>query len=59
MPEKRVPRDKTGYQSCALPKIQFEEKKLYENAKSLIDAVLRAKPPSSKGNSPKHFDSSR
>jgi len=27
----------------------LEEKNLYENAKALIDAVLRAKPPSSKG----------
>ena len=30
-------------------KIQFDEKNLYENARALIDAVLRAKPPSSKG----------
>jgi large subunit ribosomal protein L1 len=30
-------------------KIQFEQNSLYENAKALIEAVLRAKPPTSKG----------
>lgn len=41
--------DKTGIIHAPCGKIQFEEKNLYENAKALIDAVLRAKPASSKG----------
>jgi large subunit ribosomal protein L1 len=41
--------DKTGIIHAPCGKIQFEEKSLYENAKALIDAVVRAKPPSSKG----------
>jgi large subunit ribosomal protein L1 len=41
--------DKTGIIHAPCGKIQFEEKSLYENAKALIDAVLRAKPASSKG----------
>ena len=41
--------DKTGIVHAPFGKIRFEEKNLYENAKALIDAVLRAKPPSSKG----------
>jgi len=41
--------DKTGIVHAPCGKIRFEEKNLYENAKALIDAVLRAKPPSSKG----------
>jgi large subunit ribosomal protein L1 len=41
--------DKTGIIHAPCGKIQFEEKSLYENAKALIDAVLRAKPTSSKG----------
>jgi large subunit ribosomal protein L1 len=41
--------DKTGIIHAPCGKIQFEEKSLYENAKSLIEAVLRAKPTSSKG----------
>jgi large subunit ribosomal protein L1 len=41
--------DKTGIIHAPCGKIQFEEKSLYENAKALIEAVLRAKPTSSKG----------
>ncbi len=41
--------DKTGIVHAPCGKIQFEQKNLYENAKALIEAVLRAKPPSSKG----------
>jgi len=41
--------DKTGIVHAPCGKIQFDEKSLFENAKALIDAVLRAKPPSSKG----------
>jgi large subunit ribosomal protein L1 len=41
--------DKTGIVHAPCGKIQFDEKNLYENAKALIDAVLRAKPASSKG----------
>jgi large subunit ribosomal protein L1 len=41
--------DKTGIIHAPCGKIQFEEKNLYENVRALIDAVLRAKPPSSKG----------
>ncbi len=41
--------DKTGIIHAPFGKIQFDEKSLYENAKALIDAVVRAKPPSSKG----------
>jgi large subunit ribosomal protein L1 len=41
--------DKTGIIHAPCGKIRFDEKNLYENARALIDAVLRAKPPSSKG----------
>jgi large subunit ribosomal protein L1 len=41
--------DKTGIVHAPCGKIQFDEKSLYENAKALIEAVVRAKPPSSKG----------
>jgi large subunit ribosomal protein L1 len=41
--------DKTGIIHAPCGKIQFDEKSLFENAKALIDAVVRAKPPSSKG----------
>jgi large subunit ribosomal protein L1 len=41
--------DKTGIIHAPCGKIQFEEQSLYENAKALIDAVIRAKPASSKG----------
>jgi large subunit ribosomal protein L1 len=41
--------DKTGIVHAPCGKVQFEEKNLYENAKALIEAVIRAKPASSKG----------
>jgi large subunit ribosomal protein L1 len=41
--------DKTGVIHAPCGKIRFDEKNLYENAKTLIDAVIRAKPASSKG----------
>src|SRR5512143_3240366 len=41
--------DKTGIVHAPCGKIRFDEKSLYENAKALIDAVIRAKPASSKG----------
>jgi large subunit ribosomal protein L1 len=41
--------DKTGIIHAPCGKIQFEEKNLYENARALIEAVIRAKPTSSKG----------
>jgi large subunit ribosomal protein L1 len=41
--------DKSGIVHAPCGKIRFEEKNLYENARALIDAVLRAKPQSSKG----------
>lgn len=41
--------DKTGIVHAPCGKVQFDEKSLYENARALIDAVIRAKPPSSKG----------
>jgi large subunit ribosomal protein L1 len=42
--------DKTGIVHAPFGKIQFDEKSLYENARAFIEAVLRAKPPTSKGN---------
>jgi large subunit ribosomal protein L1 len=41
--------DKTGIVHAPCGKVQFDEHKLYENAKALIEAVIRAKPTSSKG----------
>jgi large subunit ribosomal protein L1 len=41
--------DKTGIVHAPCGKIQFDSKRLYENARALIDAVLRAKPATSKG----------
>ncbi len=41
--------DKTGIVHAPCGKIQFEPKQIYENAKALIEAVLRAKPATSKG----------
>ncbi len=41
--------DKTGIVHAPCGKIQFEPKQIYENAKALIEAVLRAKPTTSKG----------
>jgi large subunit ribosomal protein L1 len=41
--------DKTGIIHAPCGKIQFEPRQIFENAKALIDAVLRAKPATSKG----------
>ena len=41
--------DKTGIIHAPCGKIKFDEKNLYENVHALIDAVIRAKPASSKG----------
>ncbi|HSW38254.1 MAG TPA: 50S ribosomal protein L1 [Acidobacteriota bacterium] len=41
--------DKTGIVHAPFGKIQFADNNLCENARSLIEAVIRAKPPSSKG----------
>jgi large subunit ribosomal protein L1 len=41
--------DKTGIIHAPCGKIQFGATQIYENAKALIEAVLRAKPASSKG----------
>lgn len=41
--------DKTGIVHAPIGKIQFEEKSLNENARAFIEAVLRAKPSTSKG----------
>ncbi|MEJ2111486.1 MAG: 50S ribosomal protein L1 [Acidobacteriota bacterium] len=41
--------DKTGIIHAPCGKIQFDEKNLYDNIRALIDAVVRAKPASSKG----------
>jgi large subunit ribosomal protein L1 len=41
--------DKTGIVHAPCGKVQFEQKALYENARALIDAVIRAKPHTSKG----------
>lgn len=41
--------DKTGIIHAPCGKIQFDEKNLYENIQALIDAVVRAKPSTSKG----------
>src|SRR2546426_604922 len=41
--------DKSGIIHAPCGKIQFDEQKLYENAKALIEEVIRAKPTNSKG----------
>jgi len=41
--------DKTGIVHVSIGKLSFERDKLVENAKAVIESVLRAKPPSSKG----------
>jgi large subunit ribosomal protein L1 len=41
--------DKTGIIHAPCGKIRFDSKQLYENARTLIEAVIRAKPASSKG----------
>ena len=41
--------DKTAIAHCPIGKISFENEKLVENLKTLMDAVIKAKPASSKG----------
>ncbi|MGH9823356.1 MAG: 50S ribosomal protein L1, partial [Blastocatellia bacterium] len=41
--------DKTGVIHAPIGKVSFEKEKLAENAKSLIDAVIKAKPSTAKG----------
>jgi len=41
--------DKTGIIHAPCGKIQFDQRQICENAKALIEAVMRAKPSSSKG----------
>ena len=41
--------EKAGIIHVAIGKISFDQPKLVENAKALIGAVVRAKPPASKG----------
>ena len=41
--------DKTGVIHAPVGKVSFEVQKLSENAKALIDAVMRAKPQTAKG----------
>lgn len=41
--------DKAGIVHCSVGKLSFDEKQLVENSRALIGAVLKAKPPTSKG----------
>jgi large subunit ribosomal protein L1 len=41
--------DKTGIVHAPVGKVSFDEKKLLQNARTLIDSVIRAKPRTSKG----------
>lgn len=41
--------DKTAIAHCPIGKVSFEEEKLAENLSALMDAVIKAKPPTSKG----------
>jgi large subunit ribosomal protein L1 len=41
--------DKTGVIHVPVGKVSFAEEKIYENAKVLVDAVVKAKPQTSKG----------
>ena len=41
--------DKTGVIHAPVGKVSFEKDRLTENAKALIDAIMRAKPASAKG----------
>lgn len=42
--------DKNGNVSGAIGKADFEEKQLEDNARAFLESVVRAKPPSAKGN---------
>jgi len=41
--------DKGGVVHCSIGKIEFPEKSIKENVKSLLDAIIKNKPPSTKG----------
>ena len=41
--------DKTGVVHAPVGKVSFDQQKLVENAKALIDAIIRSKPQTSKG----------
>lgn len=41
--------DKTNIIHCIIGKVSFESDKLIENLRTLMDAVIKAKPPASKG----------
>lgn len=41
--------DKTGVIHVPVGKVSFDETKVYENAKMLVDAIIKAKPQTSKG----------
>ncbi len=41
--------DKTGIVHLSIGKLSFDTEKLIDNAKAVIDSVIKAKPPSSKG----------
>ena len=41
--------DKGGVVHCSIGKIEFSEKSIKENLKSLLDAIIKNKPPSTKG----------
>jgi len=42
--------DKNGNVSASIGKVSFESEQLVENARALVDSVVRAKPASAKGN---------
>jgi len=41
--------EKAGIVHVSIGKVSFDSQKLYENAKTVLDAIVRAKPASSKG----------
>ena len=41
--------DKTAIAHCPIGKVSFDETKLVENLSALMDAVVKAKPPTAKG----------